>query len=325
MNPEKISLQDAIGSLAGRTSEEKKEQPISSGATPSRVSEHGSQNSSLKSLRTFQGDVEEAVHNGKNSIVSIAVAEQKRKIEERETNRGSEIDTQYEASRLGEFRNKSFAIIGIILFVLGFVIIGGVYALKYFNSKTAVVAQSTLVSFTTEAILPSIKSQDELVNFLQTQKTSYKAQSNSVLYMHILNTDSQTALGFLSPNIPQTLLRALDTQYMFGIYANSTNEPFILLTTSDYANAFNGMLKWEETMPADLGKLFSIPVNTSTTTAHVFTDEATSNKDLRILSNANGKTILLYTFLDKHTILITSTEEVFNAMLGKFVTNKLVR
>jgi hypothetical protein len=84
------------------------------------------------------------------------------------------------------------------------------------------------------------------------------------------------------------------------------------------------MLKWEKTMAQDLGGLFEIPADTGTST-EIFLDEALRNKDLRILQDNGGKTILLYSFIDKQTLLITKNENVFNAILAKYLTSKTTR
>ena len=106
---------------------------------------------------------------------------------------------------------------------------------------------------------------------------------------------------------------------MLGIYSFDTNEPFIILTTNDFPASFSGMLKWENNMVLDLGKLFSISENTATKT---FLDQALQNKDLRILKNTSEKTILLYSFIDKNTLVITTNQNILTAIVGKYLIGK---
>ena len=75
-------------------------------------------------------------------------------------------------------------------------------------------------------------------------------------------------------------------------------------------------------MVTDLAPIFGIR---STSTPYTFTDEELRNKDLRIVTDEIGKTILLYSFIDKNTILITSHEAIFNALLGKYLTGHTTR
>ena len=75
-------------------------------------------------------------------------------------------------------------------------------------------------------------------------------------------------------------------------------------------------------MVSDVGTLFAVPQSVSSG-EKIFEDEALKNKDLRVVKDSNRKTVLLYTFLDKNTILITSNESIFSAILGKFITSKI--
>jgi hypothetical protein len=92
---------------------------------------------------------------------------------------------------------------------------------------------------------------------------------------------------------------------------------FILISVKDYAESYAGMLIWEKDMPKDLGEIFKVSSSLSSTTS-LFTDEAIKNKDLRVLKDQNKNTVLLYSFVDKNTLLITTNEDVFSALLGKY-------
>ncbi len=276
----------------------------------------------LKSLRTYQGDIESLMGKEKTSIVNIAMAEQKRELERPET----KIEPEREGPGFfSRFVNKSFVAIGVGLLVCGVGIVGAVLALKYFSAPATVAQTSTLISFTKESnIAVASSTRARVVQAILTEEQSFNQPANSVLYLET-DTDSQTFIQTLAPNIPPVLLRSLDTPYMLGAYVFNGNIPFIVLTSSDYASSFSGMLAWEKTMSEDLAQLFQIPANTSTTTPYVFTDESISNHDLRIVKDQTGKTVLLYSFLNKNTILITANEDIFSAILGKFVTSQLVR
>jgi hypothetical protein len=83
------------------------------------------------------------------------------------------------------------------------------------------------------------------------------------------------------------------------------------------------MLEWEKNMPKDLGTIFEISPEDLVNPE--FKDESIRNKDLRVLVGENRKTVLLYSFLDKNTILITKNEDAFNAILGKYQTSRLTQ
>ncbi|MFA5888710.1 MAG: hypothetical protein WCW47_00995 [Candidatus Paceibacterota bacterium] len=276
---------------------------------------------SIKSLRTYQGDVEEAVQKNHYSASSILAAEQ---------NRRDQTSSELEMPDDSSARNKFFIILGSIMLLLGIITFVSIFYLK---SKDEVVTQQktkALISFSEEKLEPVLASTRERISSdILSEKKSFNLPVNSVLYINTVNASSTPAkiedvLLLIAPQIPTALARSFDGEYMLGIYSFDTNEPFIILTTNDFANSFGGMLKWEKYMVSDLGKIFSIPQGT-TLSNKGFIDKTLKNKDLRILQNENGKTMLLYSFIDKETLVITTNENILNALIGKYNISKQVR
>lgn len=273
----------------------------------------------LKSLRTYQGDVDEAISKNKYSATSILIAEQKRK----EDNPESE-------KPISHFRNKFFVTIGISFLVIGVVVVGVVYYLQK-NQKVVIEQKTkTLVGFSLEKdVSIENSSRENLLTTILQEKKSFNLPINSILYLNIVNRDNteariENALSLLSPNMPPSLARSFGDKYMLGLFSFDTNEFFIILTTKDYASSFSGMLKWEKVIGKDIGRLFDIEENTGTSTS-VFLDEELNNKDLRILKDTSNKTVLLYSFIDKDTLVITKNQNIFTAIVGKYLVNKQVR
>lgn len=68
----------------------------------------------------------------------------------------------------------------------------------------------------------------------------------------------------------------------------------------------------------DTNKVVSTPVTTVVTAIkESFIDKIISNKDARILQNQFGESILVYGFVTKNLLLITSSEESFKAILDR--------
>ncbi|MCX6701883.1 MAG: hypothetical protein NTX96_01655 [Candidatus Zambryskibacteria bacterium] len=275
----------------------------------------------IKSLRTYQGDVEEAVLKNNYSASSILVAEQNRN-QDGLLNIGTPKDSGA--------RNKFFILVGSIMLILGVITISAVF---YIRSKDQVIIQQqtkTLIGFLEEKIIPITNStREKLITDILAEKKSFTLPVNSVLYLNTVNASStpinvENILSLIAPQMPSSLVRSFDGEYMLGVYSFDTNEPFLILTTSDFASSFSGMLKWEKDMVSDFGKLFSISQNTGSTTME-FKDEVLRNKDLRILQDNNKKTILLYSFIDKNTLVITTNENIFNAIIGKYNVSKQIR
>ena len=275
----------------------------------------------IKSLRTYQGDVEEAVLKNNYSASSILVAEQQRK-------KGGLLDLGTPDNSAA--RNKFFILVGSILLLLGIVTVSAMF---YIRSKDEVIIQKntkTLIGFSEEKLMSmSNITREKLVNDILVEKKSLDLPVNSVLYINTANASgtpvlAQDVLMLIAPQMSPALLRSFDGEYMLGIYSFDTNEPFIILTTGDFANSFSGMLKWEKGMISDFEKLFSLSQNTSSTTRQ-FKDATARNKDFRVLQNENKKTILLYSFIDKNTLVITTNENILNAIIGKYNISKQIR
>ncbi len=275
----------------------------------------------IKSLRTYQGDMADALSKNNGSISSVVIAEQKR--------REKTLDLPKEQAR-SETRNKVFLFIGIILALIGIIGVAIVYSYVMSNKQVVTVQKAlTPIAYSQEDNLPVMSAtRAQLVATIQKETADFKLPVNSVLYVNTTNASSTpqdigALLPLLVPHIPNSLVRAFNPEYMLGVYSNDINAPFIILTTSDYATSYSGMLKWEATMPQDLGDVFGIRTNLATTTT--FTDEALNNYDLRIVTGLNGKTVLLYSFLDKNTLLITTNENVFTGIVSKFLVNKTMQ
>ena len=140
----------------------------------------------------------------------------------------------------------------------------------------------------------------------------------------------------INVDAPDVFIRSLQDRWMLGIYTgeNGTKAPLFIFTTDFFQNTFAGMLSWEESMPDDLAILLGYKervekaetedntndVNASSSAPSTditsyfsiqgdFVDKQILNRDVREFISKNGEILLLYTFLDKNTLLITTQEE----------------
>jgi hypothetical protein len=276
----------------------------------------------LKALRTYQGDVEEIMSHNKTSITDIVIAEQNK--------RNSLIEGETEEKIENKAKNKFYILAGGLLLALGVITIVSVFYIKS-NDKTPTPStqeNKTVISFSKESMLPVASStREQMLSSIVRERKSFDMPVNSVLYLNTsdgshIPAEVASVFTLLAPRIPATLVRSFGIKYMVGIYSFDTNEPFFLLTVDDYGASYAGMLEWEPDMTKDIGVLFGIKPDIGTSTP-VFEDKTIKNKDLRILKDANGKTTLLYTFIDKKTLLITTNENIFGAILSKYLVNSL--
>jgi hypothetical protein len=209
----------------------------------------------------------------------------------------------------------------MLLFILGVFTVGTVYYFKSQNPAVNVNQNKTIISYSqTKNLQIASSTRKDFITSILVEKQNLKLPVNSVLY---LNTgDINRFVELIAPHMPSELARSIDSRYMLGIYSYNTNEPFIILTETDFGLSYSGMLEWEKSMTSDLGEIFSV---SQASTTSIFEDEALKNKDLRIIKDSSRKTILLYSFIDKNTILITTNENIFSAILGRYMTSKIAQ
>lgn len=294
----------------------------------------------LKTLRSFHGDLEETINKNKESVVSIAVAEQKVKTEEKKKEEKAVISgapitkTQvvFEDSFFTKFKSSISLVLALVLFISAIGVLTTLYILKA-DKKTTVPlkTEKSILPFTSKKEIETYsKNKEKIFSDLVSFKNSFKDSLNSILYLKLLYTtdknenilDAENFMNMLSTQAPQSLKRTFSgTNYMVGVFSFDTNEFFMLLKPSDYGNAYSGMLKWEPIMANDLSIFFPNSQNST----GVFKDDVYKSKDVRVLRDNQGKVVLIYGFIDRETILITANEKIFEALVLKYINSQIVR
>lgn len=146
-------------------------------------------------------------------------------------------------------------------------------------------------------------------------------------------------LSILTPTAPGRFTRSLEPEFTFGFHNREKNEPFMVLKTSFFENAFAGVLEWETLMSADLAPLFGPPIdaissrtqvgNSEIVTAEAdnspFVDLVVRNKDTRVLFDENENIVLLYSFVDRETLIVTTNTDTFLEIFGRMSSGRVVR
>ncbi len=279
----------------------------------------------LKALRTYQGDIEANISKDNTSLTKIVVMEQEKKVHRERENGVFTVTPPPPPTEHSEKGKKVFFMIaGTLLIVLGVASVSALYIVRTKNQAVIEEQSGALMSFTKKVTLPVEKGRENALKTIQEQREPGKLKFGNVVYFAFTTTatsstmekieDVSNVLQLIGPNIPPALRRSFSGSYMVGVYAFDTNEPFIILKTKDFTSSYAGMLKWEETMITDMRALFNITVQAS----KQFEDQAYRNKDLRVLRDENGKTVLLYSFIDRETLFITTNELLFNSLLGQY-------
>jgi hypothetical protein len=129
-------------------------------------------------------------------------------------------------------------------------------------------------------------------------------------------------LATLNLKAPGTFIRSI-TDINLGL--NKNKEPFIVLKVTSFDSAFGGLLEWESSMSADLSPLFGAPVlgtfdplaRTATQIREpYFIDRVVDNLDLRILNDETQKERIAYAFIDRNTIIITTSKSTLTDLVN---------
>jgi hypothetical protein len=127
----------------------------------------------------------------------------------------------------------------------------------------------------------------------------------------------------LSSFVPPGFLRATGPILNVGFLTFSNKkEGFIISEIESFENAFDGMLDWEKNLVTDLKFLVTsgndVPLGN-------FRDAVIQDKDSRILRDRVGRSILIYSFIEKNVLLIARNEETFEEISNRYLSAKLGR
>lgn len=260
--------------------------------------------SGLPNIRTMKSDAEKYIGEKKMSLIDIAAKEAvKRRPLTNKTKRKNIIP---------------FAVIILFLIsagVLGFVIVREkTRATPSQQNKTTL--RKSLVPSNQQKIIKIGKTKSEFAKTLQQVQKSNINLGEIVEYIFVDETekliDAQSFLNILGINPPDGFLNFLDKEFMFGVYAGAKNFPFLILRTSSFNHAFAEMLVWENYLAKDFTKIFNISPESKN---RPFKDSIINNRDVRAIFNNGGEPLLLYSFIDQETLLITIDKKVLENIL----------
>ncbi len=233
--------------------------PIDSLETADKTS---NQSDIVKPIRTYEGDVADAMSHRRTSTASIAIAESKKmEGEEKISNKNSTDKSSRSFLKL--------AMITISILLLGGGAVGAYYL--YSISPLAPVTPTTPREKTTPSIIPSntqavikVDNQNSITIQSRIQNEILKAQApNTIKEIVVAKTNSAGLLTRMSGpnmiqeldiNVPDILIRSLATSWMLGVHNDSENNKgvFVVATSNYFQNTFAGMLQWESIMADDI-------------------------------------------------------------------------
>lgn len=296
-------------------------------------------NSFIKRLRTYKGDVANLVKKRKTSLVGIALAEQKRRIGEA---------PEEESSKKISIKNIAFITGATILVVAGIAAIVFLYISNRDDDTVPRIASVEPLIFFEEQDSINITglSRNQILNILTIEKEKTELTLGSIKHIYFTKdgviqengerkeefVSASNFLNAIEARLPSSFLRTLKQNFMFGIHVFDGNQPFLILKTGFFENAFAGMLEWENYMNEDLAPLFGPKIVSSgirlieEESPITFKDIVIKNKDVRtIIDESTGKIILMYSFIDKETIAITTNEHTFREIFSRMTTSRVFK
>jgi hypothetical protein len=305
----------------------------------------------LAPLQTYKTDIESVIEHQDVSVVSIAAAEA-----ERGGKRSGMIESIAKKD-WGWAKNAAMFGGGVLL------VVGALGTLAYVFLRPApslpqqVAATTPFIAIDDTQVLVLSKQQWSRETVMQ-NLTSLKDKASISLglisrsYVALATTTEadktkisptvsiQSFLALIAPNAPDELLRTLDPQeYLLGVHMFDGPQPFLIVKVDSYEQAFSGMLEWERAMQQELLPLFNrnprpktateqaVQATTTTTGLIVspFRDKVAENHDARVIVNEAGDILLLWTFLDRNTLVITTADGTLRELISRrssFVPSK---
>lgn len=214
----------------------------------------------------------------------------------------------------------------ILIVVVIFSSLAGVFAALYFAK------QETAVTVTqNEIITPSffLADYNNHITFVENSFLFLTALHEAILNgehgsAHIipvaldksLTVEERVATGrvfeILAPHADSAFIRTLEDTGMIGYITTTVNEPFIIVQSNAFDTAFAGMLNWEPYMSTDLTPLFGPELSGA---AGHFIDATNQNRGVRILYDELGNEHIVYAFVNRNTIVITTSTEALATVL----------
>ena len=299
------------------------------------------EDSTVKSIETYSGAISQVIQSGTVSAVSIAAAEAARR------GKGAEPAPPPQPDKI---RRLVFAGAGVLL-LIGAAGIFGWALIPRGGTGQAPQMPPTLIAVDQVIAVPvgSADTRAALMANLQAAKQGVSLPLGLVAQLVPAQTPgngaqgtvmpAQDFLSLLAPDIPPDLLRTFGANYVLGVHSYDQNQALLILKVDSYETAYAGMLEWEPSMPGDLAPLFTRTPSTHTpgqgtasTTASTtpdilqtgFTDQVVENHDARVLHNAAGDILLLWTFLDRTTLVVTTNQYTLREAVKRVTSASLI-
>jgi len=284
-------------------------------------------------VHTLKDDLQHVVQDQKVSLVRAASLE-----EDRRHRDGAPESAQRSGASQRSRRTFGILFSVLLLMLLSGGALFGVYTIEKSRTGTpspAPTASSILFAENIVSFPLANQSPSALKELLAQARTSPQGALGSIT--QIVPTISQTAADGTATQIPATfaqfmqaiganppddLVRALSSDFFFGIHTVDTNAPLIVVPVISYDRAFAGMLEWEPTLNTDLSPVFAaVPAQTTNASGlpviRSFSDVVMRNYDVRALKDDAGNIVMYYSFPTQNILIIAESPYTFTEVLSR--------
>jgi len=278
----------------------------------------------VRRLRTFQSDVAETLKEQKTSVVQMTIKEHEKRQQKAE-----------EASPVSR-RNLPLVIVSTILITSSVVLLGvGVFyfVTKDYTAPAPRVLNTAPLIYTekNDEINITDMSSDKIKEKIHLIVSELDIDIDHIQHIYFTNEEiiseitraplrdlisTSDFINALEMKTPTTLRRTLDKKFMFGIHSFNGNQPFIILKTDFFENTFAGMLEWESFLAEDMLSLFSKKDHRNLYDKK-FDDIIIKNRDIRALLDSRGDIVLMYSFFDRNTLVITTRKDTLDEIITR--------
>ncbi len=298
-------------------------------------------------IRTMKGDIAYAIKNQNETLVSIALAEEKKRAAQRAEIQTIDAGAAQTTETPAPKRIGRVLVVGIIILILA----GLGLAYKFLLPKLDTISLPSIslpsfVNTSTEPVsvapvVPRIALAASLIpahferRFIINKETPEKIFSDIAeerttsgspgkiknLYFaeDITSTDDIQKTVAISANsmftlagvsVPEILTRSLEAQFMAGLLNEESSvlaTPFLVLRVSDYDTGFAGMLELERSLPLLVATIFGNDITVGISSNPRTRDIVLLGRDARILEIAPN-VVIAYVFANKQTIVIAGSQ-----------------
>lgn len=274
----------------------------------------------IKRLRTLQGDIAEALKKQKTSVIQMVIAEHAKKQQAKQ-----------DRSPVSK-RNLPLIIFSLVLGGLGIaLVVAGVFYAKNSgggNGKTAVTVPAIVFAETKKEIDATNITKEILEEKMGQELAADDMRIDTIKQLYFTREVPDAGEGakvvegssaffkHIETTMPVSLQRSFGEPFMLGIHAFNGNQPFLIFTTQFFENAFAGMLSWEPLMSDDLLPLFH-SAEREDVAGKNFEDVVVRNRDIRALKNQVGDIVLLYSFFNRNTLVITTSLDTLDEIFSR--------